>query len=87
MKVVEFLGRGDVLGWKSVREVAAGAGISKDEAFRLLHTLVAEKWAEQNKAGFRLAATGLMETLLYVQRYLARLARQFGVKVPGHKEE
>ena len=87
IRVVEFLGRGDILGWKSVREVAAGAGVSQNEAWRLLHSLVKGKWAEQDKRGFRLAPTGLMEMLLYVQKYLARLARQFGVKVTGHKEE
>ena len=87
IKVVEFLGRGDILGWKSVREVAAGAEVSQNEAFRLLHSLVKGKWAEQDKRGFRLAPTGLMEMLLYVQKYLARLARHFGVKVSGHKEE
>ena len=82
IKVVEFLGRGDILGWKSSAEVAAGAGVSENEAFRILHSLVKGKWAEQDKRGFRLAPTGLMEMLLYVQKYLARLARQFGVKVP-----
>jgi DNA-binding IclR family transcriptional regulator len=89
MKVVEFLGRGDILGWKSVREVATGAGVTTNEAFRLLHSLVKGKWAEQDKRGFRLAPTGLMEMLLYVQKYLARLARQFGVKVktPGAATE
>jgi DNA-binding IclR family transcriptional regulator len=87
MKVVEFLGRGDILGWKSVREVAGGAGVTTNEAFRILHSLVKGKWAEQGERGFRLAPTGLMEMLLYVQKYLARLARQFGVKVAGHKEE
>jgi DNA-binding IclR family transcriptional regulator len=86
IKVVEFLGRGDILGWKSSAEVASGAGVSQNEAFRILHTLVKGQWAEQGERGFRLAPAGLMEMLLYVQKYLARLARQFGVKVPGHKE-
>jgi len=81
MKVVEFLGRGDILGWKSVREVATGAGVTTNEAFRILHSLVKGKWAEQDRRGFRLAPTGLMEMLLYVQKYLARLAQQFGAKV------
>lgn len=87
IKVVEFLGQGDILGWKSSAEVAAGAGVSKNEAYRILCTLCKCAWAEYDPRGFRLAPTGLMEMLLYVQKYLARLARQFGVKVAGHKEE
>jgi DNA-binding IclR family transcriptional regulator len=88
MRVVEFLGRGDVLGWKSVREVAAGAEVSNDEALRLLHTLAKGKWAEQSKRGFRLAATGFLEILRSMQEYFIRLAKSYGVKLkmPGLKE-
>ena len=81
IQVIEFLAAGDLLGYRSLQEITAGVGLSKDKTFRILSTLVACRWAEKSDRGFRLAVeTGLIQHLLYAQTYLSRLAQNYGVK-------
>jgi hypothetical protein len=40
-RVEDWLASGDLLEFKSIREVAAGAGVSENEAYRILKTMVA----------------------------------------------
>lgn len=83
LKVIEFLAGGDILGWKSVQEVADASGVSKNRAFRILRTLRDCGWAEQGKKGFRQHGTGLMKHLVYAQRYLEHLEERLGIRRLG----
>jgi len=81
IQVIEFLAGGDILGYRSIQDIATAVGINKNRAFRILSTLIACHWAEKTDHGFRLATDGLINHLLYAQKYLARLSTQYGVKV------
>ena len=81
IQVIEFLAAGDILGYRSLQEIADAVGISKNRVFRILSTLVTCQWAEKTDHGFRLAADGLIKHLVYAQNYLSRLAKHYGVKI------
>ncbi len=81
VQVIVYLAQGDILGWKSAQHVAHMVGLNKDKAFRLLRTLCDEGFVEQSDKGFRQNSEGLIKHAQYAQKYLDRLAQQFGVKV------
>lgn len=78
--VAEFLAGGDILAWKSIREVAAGTGLTQAEAYTMLSTLVKRGWAEKGEAGFRQSNQGLTRFAVAAQEYLARVVGQLGLK-------
>jgi DNA-binding IclR family transcriptional regulator len=77
-RVENFLASGDVLEWRSAADVAAGALVSKNEAYRILKTMVSCGRAEQNDKGFRIHR-GIVQHAIYVQEYMARQVRRLGV--------
>jgi DNA-binding IclR family transcriptional regulator len=81
IKVVEFLATGDILGPRSLQDISAAVGINKNAVYRILATLILCHWAEKTDFGFRLSVHGLINHLIYAQKYLTRLSEQYGLKV------
>jgi DNA-binding IclR family transcriptional regulator len=81
LDVLHFLASGDILGWKSLRQVAAGAGVTLAEAHAALHPLLKRGLAEKaEKAGaFRAAAGGLGQYALKTQEALVRYGQELGL--------
>jgi DNA-binding IclR family transcriptional regulator len=76
-KVEDWLAQNDLLAWRSVRETAAGAGVSESEAYRILQTMVACGRAEQSdKGSFRLAR-GIVKYGLQLNECLSGHVRRF----------
>jgi DNA-binding IclR family transcriptional regulator len=76
-RVEDWLAAGDLLEFKSIREVAAGAGVSENEAYRILQTMVACGRAEQHdKGGFRLCR-GIVKYGLQLNECLSGHVRRF----------
>jgi DNA-binding IclR family transcriptional regulator len=73
LEVIEFLGQGEILEWKSIREVAAGTGVSINMSYRLLETLAAAGWVEKGPRGYRQDLAGMMQRLGNAQSYFNRL--------------
>lgn len=80
IQVIEFLAAGDILGYRSLQEISASVGLTKNQVFRILSTLIVCHWAEKSDHGFRLATDGLFKHLVYAQNYLTRLSKHYGVK-------
>lgn len=80
LTVAEFLARGEILEWKSIREVAEATGLTENMAYRLLETLVAKAWAQKSRKGYRQDTVGLMNHLIYAQQYLKPLIEKYGAK-------
>jgi len=78
LKVVEFLAGGEILEWKSVREVAEGAGVPENTAFRILETLAAAGWAEKGPKGYRQSLGGLVRHAVHAQRILNQKINEHG---------
>jgi DNA-binding IclR family transcriptional regulator len=76
-RVEDFLAGGDLLEWRSVRQVAAGAGVSEDQAYRILQTMLACGRAEQNEAGGFRAARGIVSYGLRLSECLQGHLRRF----------
>lgn len=76
-RVENFLASGDVLEWRSAAEIAKGAMVTQNEAYRILKTMVACGRAEQGEKGFR-THRGIVMHAIHVQDYLAKHARRFG---------
>jgi hypothetical protein len=57
---------------------AKGALVSKNEAYRILKTMVSCARAEQNERGFRIHR-GIVQHAIYVQEYMARQVRRLGI--------
>ena len=79
LRVFKFLGTGDILEWKSVREVARETGLSSNEAYGALEDLVAEGLAEKGDKGFRQSPQGLSFYAVQVQEALTRAVKQLGI--------
>ena len=75
--VEDWLADGDLLAWKSIRGAAAGAGVTENEAYRILLTMVACGRAEQgDKGNFRLAQ-GIVKYGLRLNECLSRHVKRF----------
>lgn len=76
-RVEDWLASEAMLDFKSVRETAAGAGVSENEAYRILQTMVACGRAEQSdKGSFRLAR-GIVKYGLQLNECLSGHVRRF----------
>jgi DNA-binding IclR family transcriptional regulator len=76
-RVEDWLAGVAMLEFKSVRETAAGAGVSENEAYRILQTMVACGRAEQNdKGSFRLCR-GIVKYGLQLNECLSGHVRRF----------
>jgi DNA-binding IclR family transcriptional regulator len=76
-RVEDWLAGVAMLEFKSVRETAAGAGVSENEAHRILQTMVACGRAEQNdKGSFRLSR-GIVKYALQLNECLSGHVRRF----------
>ena len=78
LRVVAWLAQGEIREWKSIREVAAGTGLPDNACFRILETLVAEKWAEKSGKGYRQDTAGLIRHAVYAQNYMDNAAQLKG---------
>ena len=79
LKVFKLLGTGDILEWKSVREVARETGLTINETYGALEDLVAEGLAEKSDKGFRQSPQGLSFYAVKVQEALSRAVKQLGM--------
>ena len=80
LKVTHFMLTGEILEWKSLDEVAAGAGVSRHDAYAALNALVQEEWAEKSDKGYRACYTGLVQYLLAANECLMKQAGRLGLK-------
>jgi hypothetical protein len=78
LDVLHFLGSGDILAWKTLREGATGAGVTPAEAHAALHPLLKRGLAEKTGA-FRAGAGGLVQYALKAQEALARYGQELGL--------
>lgn len=77
LRVEDYLAGGEILEWRTVREVAEANQLSANEAHRCLHTLVKCGRAEQNDKGWRIHPEGIIRHSLYVREYLARQDQRY----------
>jgi DNA-binding IclR family transcriptional regulator len=80
LKVFKYLASGDILGWKSLREVAQAVGVTVNQAYGALETLVAEDLAEKSERGFRQSPQGLTFYALQAMEAISRANKQIGIK-------
>lgn len=78
-QVFKHLGQGQILEWKSLREVARETGLTHNEAYGALEDLVAEGLAEKSDRGFRQSPQGLSFYAVQAQEELLRAMRQVGI--------
>jgi DNA-binding IclR family transcriptional regulator len=80
LAVQKSLLSGEILEWKSLDEVAAAAGVTRNEAFQALGTLEEFGWVEKSARGFRAAASGLATITAAAQECLTGIAARWGLK-------
>lgn len=78
--VVEFLGSGELLEWRSVREVAEGAGAPVSTVHGILESLAAAGWVEKTPKGYRIGLN-LINILLHMQKYHIDNLKKLGVEI------
>ena len=76
--VVSFLGSGEILEWRSVREVADGAGAPVSTCHGILETLAGLDWVEKGDKGYRIG-THPLGILIYMQKYHIDKLKNLGV--------
>lgn len=72
LAVVEFLAGGEILEWKTLEEVAAGAQVPMSSCHRILATLVNKGWAQKSPKGWRQDTAGIIRHSVYAQGYMER---------------
>jgi len=77
LRVEDWLAGGEILEWRTAREVAEANDLSINEAHRCLHTLAKCGRAEQSGKGWRIDHVGIIRYSLYVREYLARQEERF----------
>jgi hypothetical protein len=77
LKVEDYLAQGEILEWRTVREVAEANDLSPNEAHRCLHTLGKCGRAEKSDKGWRIYPAGIIRHSLYVREYLAKQEERF----------
>lgn len=81
VRVENFLARGDLLAYKTAAEVARGAFVSQNEAFRILKTLASCGRVEQGEGGgFRIGRTGLISIAVYAHEYMMDVSGKIGLR-------
>ena len=78
--MVKYLLTGEILEWKSLDQVAIGAGVSRNEAYAALNVLIDEGWVEKCDKGFRSCYSGLVHYVVQAQECLMGCARKLGLK-------
>jgi DNA-binding IclR family transcriptional regulator len=79
IKVLNFLATRELLEWKSLKEVAAGAGVTLNVAYASLCTLGEAQFVEKSDKGFRLRRDGsLMRYAVAALEAIQSLAQQMG---------
>ena len=80
--VVSFLGSGELLEWRSVREVADGAGVPVSTCHGILETLESLGWVEKREGkGYRIGSVHLIGLLRNIQQYYAKKLSGLGVTI------
>lgn len=80
IEVIDLLLMGDILEWKSLDEVATKTGLSRNEAYAALNTLVDKNWAEKSDRGFRACPAALTRINMAAQECLMGYAQKLGLK-------
>lgn len=76
-RVEDWLAQGEILEWRTVKEAATAIGLSINEAYRCLHTLVKCNRAEQSDKGWRISPDGVIRHAVKVQRYFREQENRF----------
>jgi DNA-binding IclR family transcriptional regulator len=77
LAIEDMLAGTDLLAWRSLSEVAQGAQVSKDQAFRILQTLKAAGRVEQSDKGWRIDPHGIIRHAFKVQEYFKQEISRF----------
>jgi DNA-binding IclR family transcriptional regulator len=84
LKLEEWLAvSGDLLEWRTTRQVADGVGLSTNEAYRHLMTLKSLNRVERGDNGWRISPEGIIRFAILAQDRLNRLADRYGLRRPG----
>jgi DNA-binding IclR family transcriptional regulator len=79
LAVVEFLAKGEILEWKTLKEVAEGVRVPMSSCHRILQTLVEKEWVEKGPRGWRQGTAGLLKYGEYAKKYLKNLGEKINV--------
>jgi DNA-binding IclR family transcriptional regulator len=77
LRVEDWLAGGEILEWRTVREVAEANGLSLNQAHRCLHTLVKCGRAEQSDKGSFRAGQGIVKYGLRLNECLSGHVKRF----------
>lgn len=83
LKVEDYLAQGEILEWRTVREVAEANQLSPNEAHRCLHTLAKCGRAEQSGKGWRMHPEGIIRHAIYAMDYFDNRRKSYGLRRPG----
>lgn len=76
--VVSFLGSGEIEEWRSVREVAEGAGVPVSTCHGILESLAALSWVEKGDKGYRIGLRPI-NILIHMQKHHIGKLKNLGV--------
>jgi DNA-binding IclR family transcriptional regulator len=82
LRVEDYLAGGEILEWRTVREVAEANDLSPNEAHRCLHTLAKCRRVEQSGKGWRIDCAGIIRYAIQAQECLMRHADRLGFRRP-----
>ncbi len=73
LAVLGLLLTGDILAWRSEREIARVAGLAKTTVHRILTVLHRLGWVERNpKGGSRINAASMVQHTLYIMEFISK---------------
>jgi len=79
LELEDWLASGDLLQWRTLREVMEGLGLKQNEAYRLLKTLAAAGRVEEGPKGWRISPHGVIRHSFRVAEYFQAEAARFGL--------
>jgi DNA-binding IclR family transcriptional regulator len=79
LAVEDWLAAHSLVEWRRLAEVAAGAGVKRDQTFRILKTLAAGGRVEASDKGWRISPDGLIRYAFQVQKYFSEQAGRLGL--------
>ena len=86
LQVMKYLGQGDILAWRSMRQIAQEMGITASQTYTALEDLVREELVEKSATGYRQGPQGLAFYAIAAQEAVARAVYQAGFRNNHHEK-
>lgn len=80
LRVMKHLGTGDILAWRSMRQIAKDLEMTESQAYTALEELVREDLVEKSAHGYRQSADGLAYFALAAREAVSRAVYQAGFR-------